>query len=248
MSEATTYLELRDLRVSYGKVEALHGISVHVEQGEIVTILGANGAGKTTTLTTISGLRKPSGGSILFRAGPCTPYRAMKSCGWALRSPLEGRRVFGTLSVRENLDLGAFTSKDRGRSAKIRKWIFDLFPRLAERKGSLPEPSPAANSRCSPSPARLMADPKVLLLDEPSLGLAPLLVRSIFDSVRKINRQGVTVILVEQNARAAPKLASRGYVIEVGRVVMEDASKRCSPIRTCRRPTLAAGRKMGKKN
>ena len=225
MSEATTYLELRDLRVSYGKVEALHGISVHVEQGEIVTILGANGAGKTTTLTTISGLRKPSGGSILFQGRPLHTIPSHEIVRLGITQSPEGRRVFGTLSVRENLDLGAFTSKDRGRSAKIRKWIFDLFPASRNRKGGLPEPSPAANSRCSPSPARSWPTPKVCSSTSRPSAFAPLLVRSIFDSVRKINRQGVTVILVEQNARAALKLASRGYVIEVGRVVMEDASE-----------------------
>ena len=127
MSEATTYLELRDLRVSYGKVEALHGISVHVEQGEIVTILGANGAGKTTTLTTISGLRKPSGGSILFQGRPLHTIPSHEIVRLGITQSPEGRRVFGTLSVRENLDLGAFTSKDRGRSAKIRKWICLLY-------------------------------------------------------------------------------------------------------------------------
>ena len=234
MSEATTYLELRDLRVSYGKVEALHGISVHVEQGEIVTILGANGAGKTTTLTTISGLRKPSGGSILFQGRPLHTIPSHEIVRLGITQSPEGRRVFGTLSVRENLDLGAFTSKDRGRSAKIRKWIFDLFPRLAEREGQLA--------------GTLMADPKVLLLDEPSLGLAPLLVRSIFDSVRKINRQGVTVILVEQNARAALKLASRGYVIEVGRVVMEDASEALLANPDVQAAYLGGGQENGQEN
>ena len=185
MSEATTYLELRDLRVSYGKVEALHGISVHVEQGEIVTILGANGAGKTTTLTTISGLRKPSGGSILFQGRPLHTIPSHEIVRLGITQSPEGRRVFGTLSVRENLDLGAFTSKDRGRSAKIRKWIFDLFPRLAEREGQLAGTLSGGEQQMLAIARALMADPKVLLLDEPSLGLAPLLVRSIFDSVRR---------------------------------------------------------------
>ena len=278
MSEATTYLELRDLRVSYGKVEALHGISVHVEQGEIVTILGANGAGKTTTLTTISGLRKPSGGSILFQGRPLHTIPSHEIVRLGITQSPEGRRVFGTLSVRENLDLGAFTSKDRGRSAKIRKWIFDLFPRLAEREGQLAGTLSCAsdvlgydvadlvlnadpdelNDTRNAQPAlcvlsvgiarALMADPKVLLLDEPSLGLAPLLVRSIFDSVRKINRQGVTVILVEQNARAALKLASRGYVIEVGRVVMEDASEALLANPDVQAAYLGGGQENGQEN
>lgn len=222
MSESASYLELRDLRVSYGNVEALHGISVRVEKGEIVTILGANGAGKTTTLTTISGLRKPSAGSIFFEGRPLHAMPSHEIVRLGITQAPEGRRVFGTLTVRENLDLGAFTSKDRGGSASIRKWIFDLFPRLAEREGQLAGTLSGGEQQMLAIARALMADPKVLLLDEPSLGLAPLLVRSIFDSVRKINRQGVTVILVEQNARAALKLASRGYVIEVGKVVMED--------------------------
>ena len=241
MSEATTYLELRDLRVSYGKVEALHGISVHVEQGEIVTILGANGAGKTTTLTTISGLRKPSGGSILFQGRPLHTIPSHEIVRLGITQSPEGRRVFGTLSVRENLDLGAFTSKDRGRSAKIRKWIFDLFPRLAEREGQLAGTLSGGEQQMLAIARALMADPKVLLLDEPSLGLAPLL-------VRKINRQGVTVILVEQNARAALKLASRGYVIEVGRVVMEDASEALLANPDVQAAYLGGGQENGQEN
>ena len=238
MSEATTYLELRDLRVSYGKVEALHGISVHVEQGEIVTILGANGAGKTTTLTTI----------ILFQGRPLHTIPSHEIVRLGITQSPEGRRVFGTLSVRENLDLGAFTSKDRGRSAKIRKWIFDLFPRLAEREGQLAGTLSGGEQQMLAIARALMADPKVLLLDEPSLGLAPLLVRSIFDSVRKINRQGVTVILVEQNARAALKLASRGYVIEVGRVVMEDASEALLANPDVQAAYLGGGQENGQEN
>ena len=229
MSEATTYLELRDLRVSYGKVEALHGISVHVEQGEIVTILGANGAGKTTTLTTISGLRKPSGGSILFQGRPLHTIPSHEIVRLGITQSPEGRRVFGTLSVRENLDLGAFTSKDRGRSAKIRKWIFDLFPRLAEREGQLAGTLSGGEQQMLAIARALMADPKVLL-------------------VRKINRQGVTVILVEQNARAALKLASRGYVIEVGRVVMEDASEALLANPDVQAAYLGGGQENGQEN
>lgn len=163
MSEATTYLELRDLRVSYGKVEALHGISVHVEQGEIVTILGANGAGKTTTLTTISGLRKPSGGSILFQGRPLHTIPSHEIVRLGITQSPEGRRVFGTLSVRENLDLGAFTSKDRGRSAKIRKWIFDLFPRLAEREGQLAGTLSGGEQQMLAMGRALMSHPKLLI-------------------------------------------------------------------------------------
>ncbi|MDL2317021.1 ABC transporter ATP-binding protein [Desulfovibrio sp. OttesenSCG-928-A18] len=219
------YLELRDLRVCYGKVEALHGITVRVDKGEIVTILGANGAGKTTTLTTISGLMKPSGGGIFFEGKALHTMHSYEVVRLGITHAPEGRRVFGTLTVQENLSLGAFTSKDKERSEEIRSWIFELFPRLEERSQQLAGTLSGGEQQMLAIGRALMGDPKVLLLDEPSLGLAPILVRSIFDSIRRINAQGVTVILVEQNARAALKIAHRGYVIEVGRVVMEDKAE-----------------------
>ena len=172
----------------------------------------------------------------------------MKSCGWALRSPRKGGASSVPCPYGKTSILGAFTSKDRGRSAKIRKWIFDLFPRLAEREGQLAGTLSGGEQQMLAIARALMADPKVLLLDEPSLGLAPLLVRSIFDSVRKINRQGVTVILVEQNARAALKLASRGYVIEVGRVVMEDASEALLANPDVQAAYLGGGQENGQEN
>jgi branched-chain amino acid transport system ATP-binding protein len=221
---AESYLELRNLRVRYGNVEALHGINARVERGEIVAILGANGAGKTTTLSAISGLMKPSDGGIYFegRALHTLPPHEVVRLG-ITHSP-EGRRVFGTLTVLENLDLGAFTKKDKKRTSQIQSWIFDLFPRLRERADQLAGTLSGGEQQMLAIARALMGDPKVLLLDEPSLGLAPILVRSIFDSVREINDMGVTVILVEQNARAALKLASRGYVMEVGKIVMEDSA------------------------
>lgn len=225
MSESGAYLELRDLRVCHGKVEALHGINVRVEQGEIVTILGANGAGKTTTLTTVSGLMKPSEGGIFFEGKPLHMMPSHEIVRLGITHAPEGRHVFGTLTVQENLDMGAFTSRDKNRTARIRKWIFELFPRLSERAGQLAGTLSGGEQQMLAIARALMGAPKVLLLDEPSLGLAPLLVRSIFDSVREINNRGVTVILVEQNARAALKIASRGYVIEVGKVVMEDRAE-----------------------
>ncbi len=221
---SAAYLELRDLRVAYGKVEALHGINVRVEKGEIVTILGANGAGKTTTLTTISGLMKPSAGGVFFDGKPLHTLRSFEVVRLGITHSPEGRRVFGALTVRENLDLGAFTAKDPERTGRILGWIFELFPRLKERAGQLAGTLSGGEQQMLAIARALMGDPKVLLLDEPSLGLAPILVRSIFESVREINDRGVTVILVEQNARAALKIASRGYVMEVGRVVMEDSA------------------------
>lgn len=218
------YLELRDLFVRHGKVEALHGITVRVARGEIVAILGANGAGKTTTMAAISGLVKPSSGGIYFegKALHALPSHDIVRLG-ITHSP-EGRRVFNTLTVAENLDLGEYARKDRARSAEIQDWIFELFPRLEERLDQLAGTLSGGEQQMLAIARALMGDPKVLLLDEPSLGLAPILVRSIFASVREINERGVTVILVEQNARAALKIASRGYVMEVGRIVMEDAA------------------------
>jgi branched-chain amino acid transport system ATP-binding protein len=219
---SAAYLELRDLRVCYGKVEALHGINVSVDKGEIVTILGANGAGKTTTLTAISGLIKPSGGGIFFEGKALHSLHTHEVVGLGITHAPEGRRVFGTLTVQENLALGAFTAKKPERTAHLMGWIFELFPRLSERAEQLAGTLSGGEQQMLAIARALMGDPKVLLLDEPSLGLAPILVRSIFESVREINDRGVTVILVEQNARAALKIASRGYVMEVGKVVMED--------------------------
>ena len=241
-------IKISGLTKRYGEKTAVDHLDLTVCRGEIFGLLGPNGAGKTTTLTTISGLRKPSGGSILFQGRPLHTIPSHEIVRLGITQSPEGRRVFGTLSVRENLDLGAFTSKDRGRSAKIRKWIFDLFPRLAEREGQLAGTLSGGEQQMLAIARALMADPKVLLLDEPSLGLAPLLVRSIFDSVRKINRQGVTVILVEQNARAALKLASRGYVIEVGRVVMEDASEALLANPDVQAAYLGGGQENGQEN
>lgn len=219
------YLELRDLRVNYGNVEALHGISLHVNEGEIVTILGANGAGKTTTLHSISGLIKPSSGGIYYKEHALHAMPSHEVVKLGITQSPEGRRVFGTLTVLENLELGAFTCNDKARIAKNLAWIFELFPRLAERQSQMAGTLSGGEQQMLAIGRALMGEPKVLLLDEPSLGLAPILVRFIFDTVRTINKAGVTVVLVEQNARAALKLASRGYVMEVGRIVMEDTAQ-----------------------
>lgn len=222
--KSTSYLELRDLRVSYGQVEALHAISVTVSQGEIVTILGANGAGKSTTLLSISGLVKPTSGGIFFEGRPLHTLHSHEVVRLGITQSPEGRRVFGTLTVLENLNLGAFTRTDKEVVAENLEWILDLFPRLRERTGQLAGTLSGGEQQMLAIGRALMGNPKVLLLDEPSLGLAPILVRSIFETVRTINEAGVTVILVEQNARAALKIAHRGYVMEVGRIVMEDTA------------------------
>ncbi|GHV54294.1 ABC transporter ATP-binding protein [Deltaproteobacteria bacterium] len=218
----TPYLELRDLRVSYNRIEALHGVNLRVGKGEIVAILGANGAGKTTTLTAISGLIKPRAGTISFEGNYIHTLPSHEVVRRGITHAPEGRRVFGTLTVEENLNLGAYTNKDALRTEEIRSWIFELFPRLEERLDQLAGTLSGGEQQMLAIGRALMGDPKVLLLDEPSLGLAPILVRSIFASIREINAQGLTVILVEQNARAALKIAARGYVMEVGKIVMED--------------------------
>jgi branched-chain amino acid transport system ATP-binding protein len=215
-------LNVEDLHVKYGNVEALHGINIKVREGEIVTILGANGAGKSTTLMAISGLVKAAQGNITFEGEAIHKLAAHNIVTRGIAQVPEGRRVFGTLSVRENLNLGAYTSKDVNRNRKNLKWIFDLFPRLAERSDQLAGTLSGGEQQMLAIARALMATPKILLLDEPSLGLAPILVKAIFDTIREINQAGVTVVLVEQNARAALKLAHRGYVMEVGNIVLED--------------------------
>ncbi len=219
------YLQIEDLHVKYGNVEALHGINLHVEKGEIVTILGANGAGKSTTLMTISGLIKPSQGTIHFDDKPIHKLPANKIVEAGITQAPEGRRVFGILTVRENLNLGAFTSRDKARFQENLDWIYDLFPRLKERENQLAGTLSGGEQQMLAIGRALMASPQILLLDEPSLGLAPLLVKAIFETIREINKAGVTVLLVEQNARMALKLADRGYVMEVGNLVLEDSAK-----------------------
>ena len=219
------FLELRNIHVKYGSVEVLHGIDLQVEEGEIVTILGANGAGKSTTLLSISGLVSPSQGEVLFQGENISRLPSHQVVQRGITQSPEGRRVFGTMSVLENLKLGAFTVEDRKKARRTLEWIFNLFPRLAERREQWAGTLSGGEQQMLAIGRALMGQPKVLLLDEPSLGLAPLLVKSIFETVRAINNSGVTVVLVEQNARAALKLASRGYVLEVGRVVMADSAK-----------------------
>lgn len=217
-------LSLKGIKVAYGSVEALHGIDLHVEEGEIVTILGANGAGKSTTLLTISGLVRPKAGELFFDGASLlkSPSHDIVNLGIA-QSP-EGRRVFGPMTVLENLRLGAFRIKDKNRGENTLAWIFDLFPRLRERKDQLAGTLSGGEQQMLAIGRALMAEPRLLLLDEPSLGLAPLLVRSIFDTIRAINKNGVTILIVEQNAKAALKLASRGYVLEVGEVALADTA------------------------
>ena len=217
-------LEVQNLHVKYGNVRVLHGIDLSVKAGEIVTILGANGAGKSTTLNAICGLIRPSSGEIFFNGESIHRLPAFKIVEKKITQAPEGRRIFGTLTVEENLDLGAFTSKKQDRVKKSLEWIFELFPRLEERRKQLAGTLSGGEQQMLAIGRALMANPKLLLLDEPSLGLAPVLARQIFKTIREINETGVTVVLVEQNARIALKLAHRGYVMELGKIVMEDTA------------------------
>ncbi|GAB6886750.1 ABC transporter ATP-binding protein [Desulfothermus okinawensis JCM 13304] len=215
-------LEIKNLHVKYGNIEAIHGIDIKVEKGEIVTILGANGAGKSTTLMTISGLIKPSEGTIIFDGVDITTTPGDKIVEMGISQVPEGRRLFGTLTVEENLELGAFTIKDKKVVEKNKEWSYSLFPRLKERRKQLAGTLSGGEQQMLAIARGLMSNPRLLLMDEPSLGLAPILVKSIFETIKTINETGVTVLLVEQNAKAALKLAMRGYVMEVGNIVLED--------------------------
>lgn len=217
-------LIVENLRSGYGTEEVLHGVNLRVDEGEIVSILGANGAGKTTTLLTISGLVRPTAGSITFEGEALHQLPAHEVLRRGLSQSPEGRRVFGVLSVLENLRLGAFTIDDEQKTEDTLEWIFELFPRLLERKEQMAGTLSGGEQQMLAIGRALMSQPRLLLLDEPSLGLAPLLVKSIFETVRTINQRGVTILIVEQNARAALKLATRGYVLELGNVVMEDSA------------------------
>lgn len=218
-------LSLSGIQVCYGSVEVLHGIDLVVNEGEIVALLGANGAGKSTTLLTISGLVRPSAGTIRFDGQDLLRLPSHAVVGLGIAQSPEGRRVFGPMTVMENLWLGAFGVTNTSASEETLRWIFELFPRLKERQDQLAGTLSGGEQQMLAIGRALMAQPRLLLLDEPSLGLAPLLVRSIFATIRAINERGVTVLLVEQNARAALKLANRGYVLEVGRVAMADSAE-----------------------
>lgn len=218
------FLEVEKVHAGYGTEEVLHGVSLHVEEGEIVSILGANGAGKTTTLLTISGLVRVSNGAIRFRGENMHTLPSHEVVRRGLLQSPEGRRVFGVLSVLENLRLGAFTLKDTVKREQTLDRVFELFPRLHERRDQLAGTLSGGEQQMLAIGRALMGQPRLLLLDEPSLGLAPILVKSIFETIRAINQTGVTILIVEQNARAALKLATRGYVLELGHVVMEDSA------------------------
>jgi branched-chain amino acid transport system ATP-binding protein len=215
-------LDVKDIHVFYGSIEAVKGMSFHVNRGEIVCLIGANGAGKTTTLRTISGLLRPSEGAIFYEGQRIDLVPAHDIVGLGVAQSPEGRRIFPRMSVRENLDMGAFIRRDAAGQREDLDRIMELFPILRERARQAAGTLSGGEQQMLAMGRALMARPKLLLLDEPSMGLAPIVVQTIFDTIRDINAQGTTILLVEQNAAQALSLAHRGYVIETGKIVLED--------------------------
>jgi branched-chain amino acid transport system ATP-binding protein len=215
-------LSVEDLRSGYGPIEALRGVSLEVRPGEIVTLVGANGAGKTTLLMTISGLIRARGGRIRFDGAEITGRPSHEITRRGIGQSPEGRKIFPRLSVLENLEMGAFTRPDRGEVRQTLEHCFELFPILKERRSQAGGTLSGGEQQMLAIARALMAKPRLLLLDEPSLGLAPMLVIRIFEAIRDLNRQGMAILLVEQNAKLALTLAHRGYVMETGRIILAD--------------------------
>ena len=218
-------LEVEDVHTYYGNIHALKGVSLSVEEGEIVTLIGANGAGKTTTLNTISGIVRPRTGHVRLGGqdlGPVPPHRIVNL---GIVQVPEGRRTFARLTVEENLRMGGYTVPEAGIRAGISR-AYEMFPRLAQRRAQIAGTLSGGEQQMLAMGRALMSSPKVLLLDEPSMGLAPVLVDSIFDTIRQLHEAGTTILLIEQNARMALAVADRGYVIESGRIILSDAAER----------------------
>jgi branched-chain amino acid transport system ATP-binding protein len=218
-------LTLENVSVNYGAIEALKGVSMRVEKGEVVTLIGANGAGKSTTLRTITGLLEPSDGHILFEGEDIGGKPTHKLVARGISMAPEGRGVFANLTVRENLQMGAYLQRNRSRIASDMKHIFEMFPRLKERESQKAGTLSGGEQQMLAIGRALMSRPRLLLLDEPSLGLAPLVVHTIFEAIEEIRSQGTTILLVEQNAHAALGHSDRAYVLETGQIVMEGPSK-----------------------
>lgn len=214
-------LEVRDLNVFYGAIHALQGISFYVNEGEIVTLIGANGAGKSTTLNTLSGLLRARSGVIRFKGQDITQMPAQDVVRLGIVQVPEGRKIFAPLTVTENLEMGAYTRTNKAEIARAMERVFERFPRLRERQGQLGGTLSGGEQQMLAIGRALMAQPSLLLLDEPSMGLSPILVEEIFNIIQDINAQGTSILLVEQNAQMALSVAHRGYVLETGRIVLE---------------------------
>jgi branched-chain amino acid transport system ATP-binding protein len=217
-------LEINDIHTYYGAIQALHGVSVQVGEGEIVTLIGANGAGKSTLLNTVCGLLRPRQGTIYFEGEPIHALPPHEIVMRGIAQAPEGRNVFGRLNVVENLEMGAFARKDKDGIQRDMERVYALFPRLKERSRQIAGTLSGGEQQMLAIGRSLMANPRVLLLDEPSMGLAPILVEAIFDTIREINGLGVTILLVEQNALMALSVAKRGYVLETGEIVLQDSA------------------------
>jgi branched-chain amino acid transport system ATP-binding protein len=218
-------LELNDVHAYYGNIHALKGISIDVTEGEIVTLIGANGAGKTTTLKTISGLLRPRQGEVTFEGEDLTEFPAHEIVYKGIALVPEGRGIFAKLTVVENLEMGAYSRNDKEGIASDLDRVFTLFPRLQERRRQVAGTLSGGEQQMLATARALMAHPRLLLMDEPSMGLAPVLVESVFETIKEINEEGTTILLVEQNAHMALQVADRGYVLQTGEIVLKDTAK-----------------------
>ena len=218
-------LQIKDLYVSYGIMEVLHGISIDVKPQELVSVIGPNGAGKSTLIKTIMGIVKPVSGQILYNGQDITKLPAHKRAGLGIGYVPEGRRVFGKLTVEENLRMGAYELKDNNHIRENMEKVYEIFPRLGERKDQLASTMSGGEQQMLAISRALMLDPKMLLIDEVSMGLMPIMVNTCFDVIQKLNKQGITILVVEQNANKALKVADRGYVLETGNIIISDTAE-----------------------
>ena len=218
-------LEIKDIEVYYGMIQAIKGISFEVNEGEVIALIGANGAGKTTTLHTITGLLSPKKGSVIFEGKDITKVPAHKIVSLGIAHVPEGRRVFAELTVYENLKMGAYTRKDKDEIEKTLEMVYKRFPRLEERKNQLAGTLSGGEQQMLAMGRALISHPKIIVMDEPSMGLSPILVNEIFDIIQEVSKGGTTVLLVEQNAKKALSIADRAYVLETGRIVLEGDAK-----------------------
>lgn len=218
-------LEVKDLEVYYGMIQAIKGISFEVNEGEVIALIGANGAGKTTTLHTITGLLKPHKGSVLFEGQDITKIPAHKIVSLGMAHVPEGRRVFAQFSVLQNLKMGAYTRTDKNEIEESLEMVYKRFPRLEERKNQMAGTLSGGEQQMLAMGRALMSKPKIILMDEPSMGLSPILVNEIFDIIQSVSASGTTVLLVEQNAKKALSIADRAYVLETGKIVLDGDAK-----------------------
>ncbi len=218
-------LEIKDIEVYYGMIQAIKGISFEVNEGEVIALIGANGAGKTTILHTITGLLSPKKGSVIFEGREITKVPAHKIVSLGMAHVPEGRRVFAELTVYENLRMGAYTRKDKDEIAKTLEMVYKRFPRLKERKNQLAGTLSGGEQQMLAMGRALMSKPKIIVMDEPSMGLSPILVNEIFDIIQEVSAGGATVLLVEQNAKKALSIADRAYVLETGKIVLDGDAK-----------------------